>query len=279
MRAALLQNFAFEERLVRAFDHTGDAWFVGRDVCDCLGIRKHHQALGDLDDDERDTYTVGTPGGDQAMIVISEPGVYRLVFRSRKPEAERFKRWLAHDVLPKLRRGEGLVADPDLPTGGDILSQPLMHRLQVVREIRWLWGRAVAQSAWRKLGLPAPPPPPRSAMDEARECLRHLLDQAYDDGRQIRELLALALDDNEVERLCLLACGIRVYPDHETFVVANQHPWISKVFKGTEWAGPMAHARVLRRIAGATASGPVRMGPLQPRGTVLRADVLDEFVA
>jgi prophage antirepressor-like protein len=38
------------------------------------------------------------------MIVVSEPGVFRLIFTSRKPEAERFKRWLAHDVLPALRR-------------------------------------------------------------------------------------------------------------------------------------------------------------------------------
>lgn len=35
------------------------------------------------------------------MNTINEAGVYRLIFTSRKPEAEAFKRWLAHEVLPE----------------------------------------------------------------------------------------------------------------------------------------------------------------------------------
>jgi prophage antirepressor-like protein len=37
-------------------------------------------------------------------IFVCEAGVFRLIFSSRKPEAERFKRWLAHEVLPSIRR-------------------------------------------------------------------------------------------------------------------------------------------------------------------------------
>ena len=55
---------------------------------------------------------MGTLGGSQSVIVVSEPGVYRLVFRSRKPEAERFKRWLAHEVLPQIRK-TGRFGSPD----------------------------------------------------------------------------------------------------------------------------------------------------------------------
>ena len=38
------------------------------------------------------------------MNVVSEPGLYRLIFMSRKPEAKKFKRWVFHEVLPSIRK-------------------------------------------------------------------------------------------------------------------------------------------------------------------------------
>ena len=35
--------------------------------------------------------------------VISEPGLYALILRSNKPEAEAFFRWVRHEVLPAIR--------------------------------------------------------------------------------------------------------------------------------------------------------------------------------
>ena len=43
-----------------------------------------------------------TPSGNREMTVISEPGLYSLILRSRKPEAEAFKRWVTHEVLPSI---------------------------------------------------------------------------------------------------------------------------------------------------------------------------------
>ena len=76
----IITPFAFEDHLVRATTRDNEPWFVGKDVCEVLGISKHHQALDRLDDDERGTCSVGTPSGEQIMIVVSEPGVYRLDF-------------------------------------------------------------------------------------------------------------------------------------------------------------------------------------------------------
>ena len=45
------------------------------------------------------------------MRLVSEFGVYMLVFRSRKKEAMKFKRWLAHEVIPAIRK-HGLYAAP-----------------------------------------------------------------------------------------------------------------------------------------------------------------------
>lgn len=38
------------------------------------------------------------------MTVVNEAGLYKLAFRSNKPEADRFVNWVASDVLPSIRR-------------------------------------------------------------------------------------------------------------------------------------------------------------------------------
>jgi prophage antirepressor-like protein len=81
-----IQNFAFEEHLVRVVDREGEPWFVGKDVCIALGIRNHKDALGRLDEDERAEVGIADPSGTKHATAVSEPGVYRLTFSSRKPE-------------------------------------------------------------------------------------------------------------------------------------------------------------------------------------------------
>lgn len=59
------------------------------------------------------------------MSVITEPGLYRLIFRSRKDEAEKFQRWVFHEVLPEIRR-TGRYA-PGTPP--DAVAENHEHRL------------------------------------------------------------------------------------------------------------------------------------------------------
>lgn len=279
-----LVPFAFEERLVRVVNRDGEPWFVGRDVCQVLDIRNESDALGKLDADERSEVAIPDPSGTKFAIVISEAGVYRLVFRSRKPEAERFKRWLAHDVLPQLRKTGS--AGPQKRTADaprDAAAEGLLYRLNLVREARLLFGPDRARALWRQVGLPAVPPPPATARDEAFACLRHLLDSAcYEDGPRVRDLLALALEGDEEARLNLVASGVRPLDERDAFVVANRHPRLDAIFARSAWAGPLAWMRVLRRLPGSEAAGPFRWcGPAmarQPvgRGTVLPGDLLDE---
>lgn len=101
-----IQPFAFEDHLVRTImDDGGEPWFVAKDVCRVLGIGwKGSATMGPLDDDEKDMVTLSTSGGDQELLVVSESGLYALVFRSRKPQAREFSRWVCKEVLPSLRR-------------------------------------------------------------------------------------------------------------------------------------------------------------------------------
>ena len=89
---------------VRIILQDNEPWFVAKDICECLAISKHRDAISRLDTDERGSLKVDTLGGKQEMATVNEYGLYNLVLSSRKPEAKEFKRWITHDVLPTLRK-------------------------------------------------------------------------------------------------------------------------------------------------------------------------------
>lgn len=89
---------------VRIFLEDNEPWFVAKDVCECLAISKHRDAISRLDDDERGSLKVDTLGGKQEMATVNEYGLYSLVMSSRKPESKEFKRWVTHEVLPSIRK-------------------------------------------------------------------------------------------------------------------------------------------------------------------------------
>lgn len=88
-------------------DENNDPWFVAKEVCMVLGIQNVTQALGTLDDDERSMHYIGRQG---KANIVNEPGLYSLIFKSRKPEAKEFKRWVTHTVLPMIRKTGGYIA-------------------------------------------------------------------------------------------------------------------------------------------------------------------------
>lgn len=88
-----------------------EPWFVAKDICECLAISKHRDAISRLDSDERGSLKVDTLGGKQEMATVNEYGLYSLVLSSRKPEAKEFKRWITHDVIPQIRKTGQYVAD------------------------------------------------------------------------------------------------------------------------------------------------------------------------
>lgn len=112
---AVFDNREFGQ--IRALvDSQGAPAFVAKDVCLALGIGKYRDAVSTIDDDERGSVLVDTPGGKQQMTTVTEPGFYKLVMRSRKPEAKAFQRWVTHEVLPALRRDGGyMVARDETP--------------------------------------------------------------------------------------------------------------------------------------------------------------------
>lgn len=76
----------------------------------CRGVVKHHPIVDSL-------------GRTQEARFIAEPDLYRLVFNSKLPEAEKFERWVVDEVLPSIRKHgmyatpatiEEMIANPDI---------------------------------------------------------------------------------------------------------------------------------------------------------------------
>lgn len=123
-----IQRFDFKGAALRTLtDEAGEPWFVAKDVCDILGIDTNH--LGEsLDSDEMNTLriTEGNTRGNPNKTIISEPGLYRLVMRSRKPEAKEFQRWVTHEVLPQIRKTGGYIPTTDVDDDMTILAKAVM---------------------------------------------------------------------------------------------------------------------------------------------------------
>ncbi|MDY2648764.1 MAG: Bro-N domain-containing protein [Pyramidobacter porci] len=105
-----LTIFEYAKKPVRTVMKGVEPWFVAKDVCDVLGLMNSREALSSLDEDEKGVSNTDTLGGKQEIAVVSEPGLYKLIFRSRKDTAKAFTRWVTHEVLPALRRGETVSA-------------------------------------------------------------------------------------------------------------------------------------------------------------------------
>ena len=112
---------------IRAVNENGEPWFVAKDVCDALGIATNHlrETGRGLEDDEVATLP-NWEGKGAAPLLVSEPGFYRLVMRSRKPEAKQFQRWVTHEVLPAIRRTGGYIAAKPDETPEEIMARALL---------------------------------------------------------------------------------------------------------------------------------------------------------
>ena len=98
---------------VRVIMIDGNPYFVAADVCRVIELKIPSDILKRLDDDEKckvpESRVVTDPilniGSEKREInLVNEPGLYRLIFSSRKPEAREFQRWVYHEVLPAIHK-------------------------------------------------------------------------------------------------------------------------------------------------------------------------------
>lgn len=124
-----IKKFDFKGAPLRTLtDKAGEPWFVAKDVCDILELSNVTEALRSLDDDEKSNFRISevAQNGGRAPLIISEPGLYKLIMRSRKPEAKEFQRWVTHEVLPQIRKTGGYIPATDADDDMTILAKAVM---------------------------------------------------------------------------------------------------------------------------------------------------------
>lgn len=99
-----LVKFEFEGRGVRTVVIEDEPWFVAKDVCDILGLVNSREAVANLEEDELRSVTLTSGGQRREMTALSESGLYALIFKSRKENAKRFRKWVTAEVLPQIRK-------------------------------------------------------------------------------------------------------------------------------------------------------------------------------
>lgn len=118
--------FQFEMHTVRTLTcDDGALWWVATDICSILELSNVSDAVGRLLSDEKSD--LSSLGFSDTALIINEKGLYRLIFRSNKPEAKRFQNWVFGEVLPQIRQTGSYSAPsasqlPALPSADTQLS-------------------------------------------------------------------------------------------------------------------------------------------------------------
>jgi prophage antirepressor-like protein len=141
--SAMIQAFDFESQAVRVVVSSEQPWFVAADVCRVLDIANSRDAVGSLDADEIFLLSRSNVGNtdisipNRGMQAINESGLYALIFKSRKAEAKRFRKWVTSEVLPAIRKdGEYRAAQATASTERGQLARLRRLLLETAEDVR-----------------------------------------------------------------------------------------------------------------------------------------------
>lgn len=100
----IFKNDEFGE--IRTVQLNNETYFVGKDVAEALGYERATKAIQDhVDSDDKDEVPIqDSIGRMQKTPVITESGLYALIFGSKLESAKRFKHWVTSEVLPTIRK-------------------------------------------------------------------------------------------------------------------------------------------------------------------------------
>lgn len=120
-----------EVNQVRSYkEENGIDWFHGGDVCAVLAFKNPTASVQlHTDEDERKKVDVGTLND---AWFISEPGLWGMILASKSPTAKQFKRWLKHEVLPKLRAEGGYILPTATSAQLDKMAAKIEHQQFVI---------------------------------------------------------------------------------------------------------------------------------------------------
>lgn len=81
-------------------------WFIATDIAKILGLTNISKSLvNHREGKDKTTLTISYSGNMTTNVLcVSESGLYKLIFKSRKPFAEEFQDWICGVVIPTIRK-------------------------------------------------------------------------------------------------------------------------------------------------------------------------------
>lgn len=126
----LREEKVFGTRL-QIYGTAAEPFFLARDVASWIE-HSNPAAMADvLDEDEKGIRIVYTPGGPQAMTVISENGLYELLMLSRKPIARAFKKEIK-SILKSIRQTGGYILGQEKQSAEELLANALVVAQNII---------------------------------------------------------------------------------------------------------------------------------------------------
>ena len=120
---------------VRTLEENGKVLFCGSDVAKALGyqnpsrdVQRHCKAI-------QERCTTDLVGRQLTMLFIPESDLYRLVFGSKLPNAERFTDWVTEEVLPSIRRNGGYIAGQEQMSPEELMARALDVAHNIIRRL------------------------------------------------------------------------------------------------------------------------------------------------
>jgi len=110
MELQIFKNEQFGE--VRTATINNQIYFNLNDCCQILDLSNPRKTIERLNKDGVTTSDIiDSLGRTQQANFINEANFYKLVFQSRKPEAEKFADWVTSEVLPSIRKHGAYMTD------------------------------------------------------------------------------------------------------------------------------------------------------------------------
>lgn len=178
--------FSYEGYQVRTVIVDNEPWFVAKDVCEVLDISwTGSQTLSRISNAHKGIRNFLTPGGNQKLWCIDEAGLYKLIMRSNKEEAERFQDWVTDEVLPTIRKTGSYSIQPITHT--EALLQAVQILAQQEKQIKALEAAQETQAETIRNIKDALLPTDKEWRKRINEQLNRIAFACQDDFQGVRE--------------------------------------------------------------------------------------------
>ena len=212
-----------------SINESGEVWFCLNDIADILCIQNSRDILKRIDQKGVDTIYTLTNGGRQELLFVNESNLYRIIFTSRKPEAQDFQNWIFNEVIPSIRKTGSYSMENDS-------SLPL--------EIRYVNGvtRAINHMNSRIQTLDEREASHYRELSERADIAQHrqelIIEEGYHTVFQYARFMGVdtnTIDTNHLGRIASKICrvlGIPMgkYPDGKYMINTYPYKILNKVF-------------------------------------------------